>query len=449
MSRFPRLSVAVLAVPALVALVALGATGCSKDDSPVGPAQTYSSIVISGPDTVLVDENVVFTVVVLDTAGQVVTAPQLTWSTTSSAIASVNNAGRVSGESEGSAFVWATGGGQVSLSHPLEVIQGRGWVDQSGAVASLQTLRGVHFVSARSGWAVGDQGTILHTVDAGGHWLSQVSNSTGYTLNAVAFATTTIGTIVGSAGRILRTTNGGTTWSALIAVDTDNGKALNDVWFQDQNRGWIVGNGGLVLRTSNGGASWTRVLPGVTAANLQGVAFPYWGALGPPFDEPYARGWIVGDNGTILTSADFGQSWRIVTPFVTTDPLLGVVRTTTAAAIAVGSNNRVATTAASADTALWSLAPPPTPFSNLTAVSWPNWPGMPVAPAFAVGKRTDIAQPVVLVSNDGGQGWSAQDLPAAAPLAGKGLEDVFFLDANRGWAVGTQGLVLHTATGGH
>jgi photosystem II stability/assembly factor-like uncharacterized protein len=33
-------------------------------------------------------------------------------------------------------------------------------------------------------------------------------------------------------------------------------------------------------------------------------------------------------------------------------------------------------------------------------------------------------------------------------LSGNSLEDVFFLDDLHGWAVGTQGLILHTATGG-
>jgi photosystem II stability/assembly factor-like uncharacterized protein len=444
MFRFPLFA----ALPALFVLVALGAPGCSNDDDgPTGPAPVYSSIVLTGVDTVLVGQTAAFTAVVLDTAGQVVASPQLTWRTTSAAIAAVNNAGVVTGQSEGDAAIWATGGGQTSAPLPLAVIQGRGWVDQSDAVSTLVTLRGVHFVNGRTGWIVGDQGTILRTVDAGGTWTPQASASTGYTLNAVGFATTSTGVVVGSAGRILRTTNAGATWAPLLGVDTDGGKGLNDVWFQDADRGWIVGNGGLILRTNNGGASWTRA-NAVTANDLESVSFPYWGAAGPPFDEPYSRGWIVGGGGTILSSDDFGQTWRIVTPFVTTDPLFGVARTSTADAIAVGSNNRVARTTASADTALWALAPGPTPFSNLAAVSWPSWPGLPVTPAFAAGKRTDLAQPVVLESTDGGQSWQAQDLPSSAPLLGNGIEDVFFLDGRRGWAVGTQGLVLHTATGG-
>lgn len=447
MSSIPRRVLAVLSVVATT--VALAAAGCSDDGGPGGPFPTplYSSIVITGADTVLVDGTAVFTVVVLDTAGQVVANPQLTWTASQPSIATVNNAGVVRGVSEGDALIRASGGGVNSNFEAVAVIQGRGWVDQSDAVNTLVELRGVHFVSARRGWIVGAQGTILTTADAGGTWSAQVSGSTGYTLNAIAFSTTTTGVAVGSAGRILRTTNGGASWAPILGVDTDNLKGLNDVYFQDDDRGWIVGNGGLILRTINGGASWVRVLPGVTVNDLERVSFPRFTSAGAPPPDPYGRGWIVGGAGTILTSDDFGQTWRIVTPFVTNDPLFGVARRTTGDAIAVGSNNRVAVTTASGDTALWALAPAPSPFSNLTAVAWPGTGPLP-APAWAVGNWIAGGQPIVFHSIDGGIDWTPQDLPADAPLAGTRLLDVFFLDDRRGWAVGTQGLVLHTATGG-
>ncbi len=448
MSFLSRLRRAVAAPAfALAAAVLLFAAGCSDDEpGPTGPPPIYSSITITGPDTVLIDGTAGFTAVVLDTAGQVVASPQLTWSTSSTAIATVNTAGVAFGVSEGDVQLVAAGGGATSNAENLAVIQGRGWVDQSDAVATLVNLRGVHFVDNRKGWIVGAQGTILATVDAGKTWTAQLSNSTGYTLNAVDFASSTIGVVVGTAGRALRTTNGGTSWTTLV-LDTDGGKGLNDVFFQDANHGWIVGNGGLILRTTNGGAAWTRVLPGVTAADLQGVFFPDATGSGTLPAEPYGRGWIVGDGGTILTSDDFGQSWRIVTPFATGDNLFAVSRRTTADAIAVGANNRVLVTAASADTATWGAAPSPTPFTNFTSVAWPNTAPLP-ASAWAGGKRTDGSVPVVLYSADGGQSWLEQELPSDAPLLGNGIEDVFFLDDRRGWAVGTAGLVLHTVTGG-
>lgn len=435
------------AVFAVLAGLAAFSAGCSDDDNgPVGPAPAYSSITITGVDTVLVDSTVVFTAVVLDTAGQVVASPQITWSSSSAAIATVNNAGTVRGRSEGDVTIQASGGGVFSNSEGIAVIQGRGWVDQSGGVASLLNLNGVHFVSARSGWIVGDQGTILRTVDAGATWTPQGSGSTNYTLNDVAFPTTNIGIVVGSAGRILRTTNAGATWAPLVGVDTDGGRGLNDVFFQDADRGWIVGNGGLILRTSNGGSSWTRVLPGVTSNDLQAVSFPRNTSFGSPPADPYGRGWIAGDGGVLLGSADFGQSWSVVTPFVTTNSLRGVARKNTAEAVAVGAQNTVARTVASADTALWTLAAPATPFTAFTAVSWPLH--FVPSPVWAVGQASAGARAVVFVSEDGGLSWSEQVLPPGAPLAGHGLNDVFFLDPQRGWAVGTQGLVLHTATGG-
>ena len=74
MSSIPRLLRAVAApVVALAAAVLLIAGGCSNDDDgPTAPPPTYSSITITGPDTVLIDDSAVFTAVVLDTAGQVV-----------------------------------------------------------------------------------------------------------------------------------------------------------------------------------------------------------------------------------------------------------------------------------------------------------------------------------------------------------------------------------------
>jgi len=124
-----------------------------------------------------------------------------------------------------------------------------------------------------------------------------------------------------------------------------------------------------------------------------------------------------------------------------------VTRATTADAIAVGVNNRVLVTIASADTAKWILAPPVPTLTNFTAVTWPATSPLPGS-AWAAGKSSDGSVPVVLYSADGGLSWTEQVLPTDAALLGNGIEDVFFLDDQRGWAVGTLGLVLHTATGG-
>jgi photosystem II stability/assembly factor-like uncharacterized protein len=50
---------------------------------------------------------------------------------------------------------------------------------------------------------------------------------------------------------------------------------------------------------------------------------------------------------------------------------------------------------------------------------------------------------VILRTTDGGMTWRQQDVNS-----GSGLRAVFFIDANKGWAVGNGGTVLHTTTGG-
>ena len=53
---------------------------------------------------------------------------------------------------------------------------GATWADQEAGTA--ETLRGVDFVDAHMGWAVGAGSTILHTTDGGAHWARQAVATT-------------------------------------------------------------------------------------------------------------------------------------------------------------------------------------------------------------------------------------------------------------------------------
>ena len=72
-----------------------------------------------------------------------------------------------------------------------------------------QTIEGVAFPTAASGFAVGAVGRILHTTDTGATWIDQTSGSTA-NLHDVTFASDALkGIAVGDNGTILRTTDGG------------------------------------------------------------------------------------------------------------------------------------------------------------------------------------------------------------------------------------------------
>src|SRR5262249_7273903 len=371
---------------------------------------------------------------VIDTSGNPVSAPAISWSSSDPSVGIMDTRGTFTPKLEGRTTILAQGGGATSNPIVMTVIPAFGWVDQSPANLTLNTLNGVHFPDRLHGWAVGDQGTILATNNAGLTWHKQKSGSTGYTLHAVFFATGTQGFIVGAAGRILETSDGGLSWNVRTGIDTDNGAGLNDIAFVDDKTGFIVGNGGIILRTRNAGATWTRYLPAVTNQTLRSVA----ATIQP---GPDATAWAVGVGGTAVDTEDGGATWELVaTPFIT--DATGVIRPSRDQAFLVGVNNVTANTVASPAGPEWVLAPTPPTFTNFYGVSWPT-----AVQLMAVGGNTGGA-PTILRSLDQGTTWITPELASSAELSNHGLRDVWFPDHDHGWAVGRSGAIVHTATGG-
>jgi photosystem II stability/assembly factor-like uncharacterized protein len=60
----------------------------------------------------------------------------------------------------------------------------------------------VKFLDEFEGWAVGAQGTLIHTTDGGAHWTVERSGTT-HALERICFAGHTRGWLVGFGGTIL------------------------------------------------------------------------------------------------------------------------------------------------------------------------------------------------------------------------------------------------------
>jgi photosystem II stability/assembly factor-like uncharacterized protein len=153
-------------------------------------------------------------------------------------------------------------------------------------------LRAIHFATVTTGWAVGDGGTVLKTVDGGTTWMPQ-SASVTVALRSVYAIDTTRAWAVGDGGTLLRTIDGGQTWTA----STVGSGGLYAVRFADAARGCLVGQNGHIATTADGGATWTA-RDGGTDAHLRGAHF-----------ESASTGWTVGDTGTILKTTDGGLTW--------------------------------------------------------------------------------------------------------------------------------------------
>ncbi|HCP47532.1 MAG TPA: hypothetical protein DIU15_15935, partial [Deltaproteobacteria bacterium] len=122
------------------------------------------------------------------------------------------------------------------------------WVRQDSGVTD--NLRSIHFDDdQQKGWAVGRNGTIVATHDAGDSWNSQVSGTQEH-FRSVFFADHVTGWAVGDNGTIRATKDGGTTWGV---QESGSARDLRSITFVDAFRGWAVGAHGTILATMSGG----------------------------------------------------------------------------------------------------------------------------------------------------------------------------------------------------
>ena len=215
----------------------------------------------------------------------------------------------------------------------------------------------------------------------------------------------------------MRTEDGGITWEERKAPVPSY---LFDVQFSDAVTAHAVGSAGTILRTADAGETWTSVSSGTTRS-LNGVWF-----AGP------SDGVTVGDN-VVLWTNDGGTSWLPVSLPDGDLDLLDVVMMNPLSAIAVGEiilERRTGVILSTTDGG-----------ANWVQTEFPNLDGV-TGVAFtdringiALGERT------LLRTSDGGRTWSMESsLP--------GLRHVAFADSLTGVAFGGWGKVCWSWNGG-
>lgn len=123
--------------------------------------------------------------------------------------------------------------------------------------ATESTLNGVYFADRNIGWAVGNNGTIIHTADGGDSWAHQDSRTTEH-LNSVFFFDEFTGWVAGNNNLVLFTENGGEQWTERRPSSV-SGQQITDIFFSDWKRGWAVGGpGGHIYYSDNSGLTWQR-----------------------------------------------------------------------------------------------------------------------------------------------------------------------------------------------
>ena len=153
-------------------------------------------------------------------------------------------------------------------------------------------LLGVGLADNGRAIAVGSNGTILTSANAGATWTNQGSK-TAATLNSIALADDGRAIAVGYADTILTTANAGATW---IERNSDTEAALGGIALADNGRAIAVGENGTILTTANAGATWIE-RNSDTEAVLGGIALA---------DDGRA---ITVGVGIGIISSDSGSTW--------------------------------------------------------------------------------------------------------------------------------------------
>lgn len=160
----------------------------------------------------------------------------------------------------------------------------------------------MHFVSSKTGWAVGTSGAIFKTIDGGNTWVDQFTEDKR--LNTVFFTDSLNGSCFGDSGFWIWTNDGGNKWNKADIKSTNITKLYNhviDAHFFTKKSGWIITYDNseeiTVYKTIDGGAFWSEYNVGYSR-NLSSISFP-----------DSIHGCIVGHGGFIARTEDSGKNW--------------------------------------------------------------------------------------------------------------------------------------------
>lgn len=175
--------------------------------------------------------------------------------------------------------------------------------------------------------AVGDHGYILLSDDAGKSWRRAKAPDEPL-LTAIDFLDDRLGLAVGHDSAILLSTDGGETWTQQFSAPAD-GRPLMDVLFVKKDFAVAVGAYGAYYDSTDGGKTWTARKIIADDKHLNAVLELGDGNL-----------LILGEAGTILTTDDWGKSWKPV-PSPYKGSFFGGLVTAKGAVIAFGMRGRI------------------------------------------------------------------------------------------------------------
>jgi photosystem II stability/assembly factor-like uncharacterized protein len=409
------------------------------------------------------------------TNGAIVTTSNggTTWSAQSTGVTSALYAVSFADSTHG----WAVGENEEGTGGTILVTNDGGltW-NQNTAGYPLYSVSVQKISGNYVGWAVGDRGTIMKTT--GGTTWSNVTPSAGYfgySYYGVSLIDSSHVVIVDEFGNLFATADGGTNWSDGTAGSE---RTLLRVAFYDSTHGIAVGKSDNIFVTSDGGATWTHEygtlegepdLKAVTwadathawaiGASQQTFSTSdgglHWSSAWEPDSGMESirfvgtqLGWAAGDRGTIVATTDSGENWSEQLSLGAGFQFNGVDFTDQDHGWTAGWQRSSDDTTYSyliystADGGShWSRRSIPTVSGELQNIHF-----LDANHGWAVGWNYDSTSETysssILSTSDGGASWNVKTLDDVE------LNDIHFSDLNHGWVVGAEGVILSTSDGG-
>lgn len=170
----------------------------------------------------------------------------------------------------------------------------------SAAIGLRDSFYGVAVPSPKVVWAVGRDGKVVRSDDAGRVWTVQATGSIE-NLQAIAAWSDAEAIVVGNSSTVLMTADGGRHWNSVAGIHKQGeAQKFIRVRLLGDHSAMLVGEFGAMLASSDKGATWR------TLGKVEDVA---WHDAAEPADKMLV---VVGEFGRIRRSIDAGLSWTAV-----------------------------------------------------------------------------------------------------------------------------------------
>jgi len=305
------------------------------------------------------------------------------------------------------------------------------WYQQNSG--TTDNFHCVQFANEEVGWATTNYTSsgqsIYRTTDGGENWLFQYAQNPLNPIFQISFSSENIGWIstwLSYGPGLLKTSDGGSNWFQVYFYPHAY-EYINDFEFINPDTGWFVGEETIIYdkeyayvnrefpvlfkETTDGGITWTdKNFPPNHPGGLNEIE-----AIG-------YRNLIVIGYDTLFRTADGGNNWQKFPIFLSGSYELQFFNLDLGWA---NMNGILVHTTDGGNSWIQQFQPCNSYHFVTSSIGW-----------CTSGNE-------IYVSTDGGYSWTLQNSNTNNSLA-----DIFFIDSNNGWAVGANGIIVHTINGG-